>query len=178
MYRFKQIFRANFKFTRRDPHRKKLNLAWLNLALRIKFSLLVKGRAWTALCLLFTLCIPSFKKRLRAQRSLFVMERSDGSEHSEAKQRSSLLYPPFSFSWVAEGALLRLRLVTTSRPTYALFTATSEAVSSPQGDGSERSEAKSRAPFSFASCYALATAKGRPAPVCLQLLAQRRRSPL
>ena len=36
---------------------------------------------------------------------------------------------------------------------------------------------RSRASPSFASCYALATAEGRPAPVCLQLLAQRRRNP-
>ena len=46
---------------------------------------------------------------------------------------------PFSFSWEAEGALLRLWLVTASRPTY-------------------------EASPSFASCYALATAKSRPSP--------------
>ena len=50
---------------------------------------------------------------------------------AKPKQKSSLLYPPFSFSWVAEGV-----------STY-------------------------EASPSFASCYALATAEGRPSPFLL-----------
>ena len=74
-----------------------------------------------------------------------LAEHSYGSERSEAKQKSFLLYPSFSFSLGEEGVLLRLWLVTASRPTY-------EA-----------------SPSLLRLC--LATAGGRPAPVCLQLRA-------
>ena len=47
-----------------------------------------------------------------------LAEHSYGSERSEAKQKSFLLYPSFSFSLGEEGVLLRLWLVTASRPTY------------------------------------------------------------
>ena len=59
--------------------------------------------------------------------------------------------------------MLRLRL--------AAFggAAMSEAVLSPEGDGSERSEAKVERPFLLFRAFALVTAGGRPAPVCLQL---------
>ncbi|WP_314978498.1 hypothetical protein, partial [Campylobacter rectus] len=59
------------------------------------------------------------------------------SATAPSRAKSSLLYLLFFFSWGTEGALLRLRLVTASRPTY-------------------------EASPSFASCYALATARSRP----------------
>ena len=80
-------------------------------------------------------------KKFRAEIEHIVHRRSSACscERSDAKKLPFVLN--FCFSWDAEGALLRLRLVTASRPTY-------------------------EASPSFASCYALATARSRPAPVC------------
>ena len=83
-------------------------------------------------------------------------------ERNDAKEPH--FYIHFFLSLGEEGALLHLRLVTASKPTYALFTATSEA------------KVERRLPLRRARHSQLP--KADPFPSAPQLLAQRRRSPL
>ena len=87
--------------------------------------------------LVFNLCLLR-EKGLELRSALQLSKRVQAQGEATPKQKSSLLYPPFSFLWERKGVLLTVCLQLRAK--------------------------RSRASPSFASCYALATAEGRPSP--------------
>ena len=87
--------------------------------------------------LVFHLCL-LMEKGLELCSALQLSKRVQAQGEATPKQKSPLLYPPFSFLWERKGVLLTVCLQLRAK--------------------------RSRASPSFASCYALATAEGRPSP--------------